>query len=144
MLYQSANARHALKVGYGDTVTLFYLLGYLFAHNIFLLPTLISCFFIPKRNYINRHFTWHAELLPQTEQVIFHKTGPFGILMKYYVDIKNLEKTTPEEIGGQQGLFKINLFDNEIIFRDKTNGEVFVFEKKGIWNKDAVEHPLLV
>ena len=93
MLYQASEARHALKTGYGDCVLVFYGASYLLTSNIFLLPFCLSLYFVPKRAYINRHYTWHAELLPQTEQVVFHKTGPFGMLMKYFVDIKNLEKT---------------------------------------------------
>ena len=30
-----------------------------------------------------------------------------------------------------------------MIFKDSYSGEVFVFDKEGIWNKDTLEHPLL-
>ncbi len=38
------------------------------------------------------YFTFHAELLPHTEQVVFHKVGYFGNIKRVYVDIHNLEK----------------------------------------------------
>lgn len=44
-------------------------------------------------NRIARHcFTWHAELLPHTEQICFLKSKMFGKVQRVYVDIKDLEK----------------------------------------------------
>jgi len=35
------------------------------------------------------------------------------------------------------------MFDEDLIFRDAESKEVFVFDRYGLWNKDALEHPLL-
>lgn len=46
----------------------------------------------PRNFSMIKYFTFHAELLPQTEQVVFHKVNVFGAVERIYVDIKNLEK----------------------------------------------------
>ena len=66
-LYQSNLAAYALKLGYADYVTLGYFFGYAFVHPCFLLPSLVSCLFVPRRITMTKYFTWHAELLPHTE-----------------------------------------------------------------------------
>ena len=40
-------------------------------------------------------------------------------------------------------LWSYNMFDSDMLFRDMETQEVFVFDRDGIWNKDAVEHPLI-
>ena len=40
-------------------------------------------------------------------------------------------------------LFNINMFDPDLIFRDMESKEIFVFDKNGIWNEDALNHKLL-
>ena len=37
----------------------------------------------------------------------------------------------------------VNMFDSQMVFRDSFSGEVFVFDSNGIWNQEALEHPLL-
>ena len=44
----------------------------------FLLPTAFYAVQMPRKMNVVQHFCWHAELLPHTEQVVFHKTGMFG------------------------------------------------------------------
>jgi hypothetical protein len=36
-----------------------------------------------------------------------------------------------------------NMFDQNLVFRDTATNEMFVFDKDGIWNEDALNHPLL-
>lgn len=36
-----------------------------------------------------------------------------------------------------------NLFDKNMIFRDMSNDEIFVFDKQGQWNLDTLNHPLI-
>ena len=36
-----------------------------------------------------------------------------------------------------------NMFDQNLVFRDAATHEVFVFDKNGIWNEEALSHPLL-
>lgn len=81
-------------------------------------------------------------MLPHTEQVVFHKTKLFGSVERYYVDIRNLEKIDVSEVDAPL-MWDINMFDQNLIFRDAASGEVFVFDTRGYWNKKALEHPLL-
>ena len=88
------------------------------------------------------HYTFHAELLPHTEQVVFHKSNNFGQIDRYYVDVHSLEKVDAEDLDAQM-MFAINKFDDQLIFKDTRTQQLFVFDKDGIWNKDTLEHPLL-
>ena len=110
--------------------------------NMFLIPALVQTAFIPRRWVNQKHFCWHAELLPHSEQVVFHKSFLFGQVHKVIVDIKNLEKAEPEHIDHPL-MWLGNMFDPNMIFRDAESGECFVFDKQGIWNEDALKHPLL-
>ena len=89
-----------------------------------------------------KFFCWHAELLPHTEQVVFHKVSWFGSIDRYYVDINNLEKIDADQVDAGL-MWQINMYDPDLIFRDTASREIFVFDKYGHWNKEALEHPLL-
>lgn len=77
---------------------------------------------------MTQYFTWHAELLPHTEQVVFHKTGPFGKVKKSIVDISNLEKCEAEFVSNKL-LWQMDKFDANLVFRDTLTQEVYVFDK---------------
>ena len=36
-----------------------------------------------------------------------------------------------------------NVFDQNLVFRDSATGELFVFDRDGQWNEDALNHQLL-
>ncbi len=40
-------------------------------------------------------------------------------------------------------IWAINMFDSNMVFRDMETKEVFVFDKNGIWNKEALNHKLI-
>jgi hypothetical protein len=88
------------------------------------------------------YFTFHAELLPHTEQVVFHKVKFFGGVEKYFVNIHALEKVDDSHVRSDL-LWNIFMFDRSMIFRCSESQEVFVFDRNGIWNKEALDHPLL-
>lgn len=134
-LYQSPQANWALTWGYADFTVLSLWGCWLLVPNgsIFLLPSLVSFLFVPRRWVQQRYFTWHAELLPHTEQVVFHKSTLFGSVSRHYVDVKNLEKVGPEAIPNAL-MWTGNFYDQNMIFRDMETLEVFVFDKQGIWN----------
>lgn len=97
---------------------------------------------MPRKISTLRYFTWHAELLPHTEQVVFKKATMFGAVESHYVDIRNLEKIESAEVSSFL-MWEINMFDPDMCFRDASTGEQFVFDKSGQWNQEALEHPLL-
>ena len=71
-----------------------------------------------------------------------HKTTAFGVTKKHIVDIKNLQKVSPEMIKNPL-MWTGNIFDDEMVWMDAVSREIFVFDKQGIWNQDALTHPLL-
>ena len=98
--------------------------------------------FVPRRWAQQRYFTWHAELLPHTEQVVLHKSFLFGSVDKHIVDIKNLERVSADAIPNKL-TWTSNIFDDNMVFRDMESQQLFVFDKQGIWNETALKHPLL-
>jgi hypothetical protein len=57
-----------------------------------ILPFMLGALSAPRKVAALAFFTFHAELLPHTEQIVFHKGTYFGKIRRIYVDIKNLEK----------------------------------------------------
>lgn len=141
-LYQSFHADAAVKWGKLDYIPFYLAILWAFGKTNAMLPFFVSLLFVPKRHAVMIHFTWHAELLPHTEQVVFHKAGAFGGIKRFYVDIKSLEKVTADAVINPLA-WDNNLFDDEFVWHDRRSGEVFVFDKLGVWNKKALEHPLL-
>ena len=110
--------------------------------NFFLLPVFLFGCEIPRKWAYMNYFTYHAELLPHTEQVVFHKVHLFGRQQRYIVDIRDLEKVSADQVFSEI-IWMTNMFDSTMVFRDAASGEVFVFDRNGVWNKEALEHPLL-
>jgi hypothetical protein len=69
--------------------------------NLLVLPLVYFTVQIPRKWSVMQHFTYHAELLPHTEQVVFHKAGLFGSIRRIIVDIKNLEKIEADQVPGK-------------------------------------------
>lgn len=75
------------------------LLGALTGMSQFLLmPLFVGCLSMPRKIAAQRYFTFHAELLPHTEQVCFHKVTMFGEVERIYVDIRNLERIEADRV----------------------------------------------
>jgi glycyl-tRNA synthetase beta subunit len=55
----------------------------------------------PRTTVVLQNFTYHAELLPHTEQIVFHKASFFGTVRRIYVDIKNLEKVEASTVASK-------------------------------------------
>jgi len=107
-----------------------------------LVPFLVACLSLPRKLAVMHYFTFHAELLPHTEQVVFHKADLFGNVKRVIVDIKNLEKIEADIVPSKL-LWAVNMFDSRMVFRDMETREVFVFDANGIWNEDTLKHKLL-
>jgi len=74
--------------------------------------------------------------------VVFHKSWLFGGYSKFIVDINDLEKVEADAIENKL-MWMGNIFDQNLVFRDSATGELFVFDRDGIWNEDALNHQLL-
>lgn len=142
-LYKSDQAEFFVKGRFVDYFLLFTFTGFITGHNYFLImPFLYGCVSLP-RKYAMMHFaTYHAELLPHTEQVVFHKAHFFGKQRRIFVDIANLEKIQPEVVPSPL-LWQMNMYEQEMIFRDMATKEIFVFDKDGVWNTDTLAHKLI-
>lgn len=89
------------------------------------------------------YFTARADLLPHTEQIVFTRVKLFGGVSRQIVDIKNLGKISPEEVPySEMVLNRINL-DKDFIWKDSESGNIYIFDKRGIWNEDGISHPLI-
>jgi hypothetical protein len=142
-LYKSTQADAVLRARSMD-----YLLVGTFAawalgfNNMLIVPFLVASLSLPRKIAIVNYFVFHAELLPHTEQVVFHKGDLFGNVRRIIVDIKNLEKIDAETVPNKM-MWAVNMFDSNMVFRDSESREVFVFDANGIWNEDTLKHKLL-
>ena len=126
-----------------DYAALSFLLGFASGSSfLFSMPLFLMTIQMPRKMSVMRYFCFHAELLPHTEQVVFHKASMFGQIDRFYVDIRNLEKVDSADVDAPL-MWEINMFDPDLCFRDAASGEVFVFDKLGQWNQEGLEHPLL-
>ena len=142
-LYKSREVQFAGVERFSDYLALGLMGGFFVGSQwVMILPLIVWSFRMPRQLLHSYYFTYHAELLPHTEQVVFHKTTLFGQIERHYVDIGNLEKIDAEELD-QELLWGINRFDDQLVFRDSLTREVYVFDKGGIWNKDTLSHPLI-
>jgi hypothetical protein len=77
---------------------------------VLIVPFLVACLSLPRKIAVSHYFTFHAELLPHTEQVAFHKVDHFGNVRRVLVDIKNLEKIEADIVPSKM-LWAVNMFD---------------------------------
>ena len=142
-LYKSLHGDSIIRNRVMDYANLILLTSWLAGvHPLLWVPLAANAMFYPRFVGYMHYYTFHAELLPHTEQVVFHKTQFFGVLRRVYVDIKNLEKVDPELVLSPF-LFQSNAFDPNLVFRDQETKEIFVFDSNGIWNEEALKHKLL-
>jgi len=90
-LYKSDQANSYLASRYYDYFLVGTLGAFFFGSQpLIILPFIASLCYLPRKLAHIQYFTYHAELLPHTEQVVFHKAGFFGQINRHYVDVKNL------------------------------------------------------
>lgn len=117
-LYKSNQANTYLNTRYYDYFVCGTFAAFMFSSQpLFIIPFIASAVMLPRKMSTVQYFTYHAELLPHTEQVVFHKAGFFGQVTRHYVDIKNLERIDADTIPSSH-IFMTNMFDSEMIFRD--------------------------
>lgn len=133
-LYTSPQAPHVLKSRryewYVLSTFLFWSSGF---NTLAVLPFMWLIMSLPRRVSELAHFTFHAELLPHTEQVVFHKAGNFGELYRVVVDINNLEKIDADALGTPL-IWEVTHHDPYMCFRDAESNQMFAFDKNGVWN----------
>ena len=111
-LYKSEQGEDHLKSRFADYMILGAFTGWISGCSSFLfLPFIASAMALPRKLAALNYFTFHAELLPHTEQVVFHKAAYFGAVVRHTVDIKNLEKVEADTLPTSL-MFDINTFDS--------------------------------
>ena len=96
-LYKSTQADSILRSRVTDYFILFGSLGWITGYTpLMLCPVLVMLLSFPRKIAVLNYFVFHAELLPHTEQVVFHKGDFYGNVKRVIVDIKNLEKIEAE------------------------------------------------
>jgi hypothetical protein len=63
-----------------------------------LMPVAVAAMSLPRKYAIMAYFTYHAELLPHTEQIVFHKNTFLGKTKRIYVNIADLEKVDADVV----------------------------------------------
>jgi hypothetical protein len=145
-LYQSTARATKLRRARISEVPVTALLYAIWPHPMLTTTILAASYFIILRashfEVCNR-FVTRMDLLPHLEMISFQKIGLFGRPITRLVRIKDLEKIEPnfsEENafwGFNQGL------DSDLMYKDKTTGELFVFDRNGYWNWEGISHKLL-
>lgn len=92
-LYKSLQADGLIRGRFVDYVLAGSAIGFFAGFSSFLfMPFIYYSMTLPRKYAVMTYFTFHAELLPHTEQIVFHKAGLGGKVRRIIVDIKNLEK----------------------------------------------------
>lgn len=99
-LYKSTEGTRMLKKGVEDILLVLLPVGYLtgFLGLPSILLTIVLAYQLPWALGIKSDFTFHAELLPHTEQIAFHKISYFGGIRRVIVDINNLVKVDKDDM----------------------------------------------
>lgn len=101
-LYKSEQADHIVRSRMMDFFLFFGGCAWITGiEPIFFLPILVFMLSYPRKITTLYYYTFHAELLPHSEQVVFHKASFFGKVRRIIVDVKNLEKIEPEAVHGK-------------------------------------------
>lgn len=110
-LYKSNQSDTLLRQRFMDYVLLFGAGAWITGiSQMILVPVIVAALSLPRKMAVLNYFTFHAELLPHTEQVVFHKGDSFGNVRRIIVDIKNLEKIDADIVPSKM-LWAVNMFD---------------------------------
>jgi hypothetical protein len=107
------------------------------------LPCVVYAMDVPRFLNQTSMFVIRADLIPHTEQVVFTKATMFGNIARSIVDIKNLNKISHEDVVGGDSLFKYSSVDNEFVWKCSETQEIFIFDARGIWSEEGINHPLI-
>lgn len=83
------------------------------------------------------------DLLPHLESIAFQKIGPFGVTLTKIVRLSDLEKIEPN-FSEENAFWGYNIaLDRDLVYRDNSTGELFVFDSNGLWSWEGISHKLL-
>ena len=83
------------------------------------------------------------DLLPHLEMISFQKIGFGGRIVTKLVRLVDLEKVEVD-IENESAFWRYtSLLDRDLMYRDKSTGELFVFDGTGLWSWQGISHKLL-
>ncbi len=85
------------------------------------------------------------DYLPHLDSISVTKMGLFGNIYNQIHRVDDLER---QDIDADYKRFKMlfilrNNIDSTLSYKNKKTGELFYFEKAGIWNWEGISHPNL-
>lgn len=83
------------------------------------------------------------DLLPHLEMIAFQKVGLFGQITTKLVKISDLEKYEPEWDKENHFWAFNKQIDRDLVYRDRSTGELFCFDSEGFWDWKGISHKLL-
>lgn len=95
---------------------------------------------------MSRRFVVRMDVLPHLEMISIQRVGAFGLLYTKLHRIQDLEYVPFESVKESENyLWAIggHGVDNKLVFKDKSTGEFFYFDREGVWDGKALDHPLL-
>lgn len=145
-LYQSTKKASSLRRNRMAEVPVTALMFAVLPHPVLTLSIIGSAYFIIFRAIhfeLVKRFVTRMDLLPHLEMVAFQKVGPFGRPITRLVRIKDLEKVEPN-FSQENAFWGYNIdLDSDLMYKDKSTGELFVFDREGYWNWEGISHKLL-
>lgn len=110
-LYKSHQADYFVKHRIIDYFAFGCIAGFITGASPFLfIPAFYAITKLPRYLGGVHYFTFHAELLPHTEQVVFHKVNFFGGIQRHFVNIHALEKVDEDQVKSSI-LWDVFIFD---------------------------------
>ena len=94
----------------------------------------------------SRRLVTRMDLLPHLESVSVQRIGLFGHVYNKIYRTQDLEYVRYEDVFDSENYFYSiigHAFNRDLIFRDKQTGDYLLFDVKGYWDKEGLEHPLL-
>lgn len=145
-LYQSTAKATRMKLSRAAEVPAAALLYALWPHPMLTTTIIALTYMIMLRAShfeVAKRFVTRMDLLPHLEMVAFQKVGPFGRPVTRLVRIQDLEKVEPE-FSKENAFWNYNIWlDNDLMYKDKSTGELFLFDRSGYWNWEGISHKLL-
>ena len=92
---------------------------------------------------LNKYYTTRIDLMPHTEQVVFHKSSFLGEAKRFIVDIKDLKHIHWKDVPYSFFMWRLPSIDKQMVFKDERSGEIFIMDTSGVWSQNGVDHPLI-
>ena len=109
----------------------------------------IGYFFVYRHvvGFLGKTFVIKMELIPETEEIVYQKVGPFGFIETRRAKIDDLEYYDKENIIKDSYIsyaFLRSILDRNMFFRLKSTKEILAFDNQGYWFEEGLNHELMI